>query len=125
MKRILVIEDHPLHIDILTQYLNRPDWDVLIERDGESGLATALASRPDLILLDLDIPRLPGVDVIDHLKQDSTTQHIPIVVMTAYAEIEAKRKAFDAGCDEFFAKPFDTHKLNHLIEHYLSDTALV
>lgn len=125
MKKILVIEDHPLHIDILTQYLNRPVWEVLIETDGESGLATAQNIQPDLILLDLDIPRLSGVDVIDQLKQDSKTSHIPIVVMTAYAEIEAKRKALDAGCDEFFAKPFDTNKLNHLIEHYLSDAAKV
>lgn len=124
MKNILVIEDHPLHIDILTQYLNRPVWNVLVETDGETGLSTAQTSPPDLILLDLDLPRLTGIDVIDELKQNPITRHIPIVVMTAYAEVEAKAKALAAGCDEFFAKPFDTQKLNHLIENYLGDPTL-
>lgn len=125
MKKILVIEDHPLHIDILVQYLKRPAWEVLIETDGESGLARSLAELPDLILVDLDIPRLDGIEVITQLKQHPDACHIPIVMMTAYAEIEAKHKAMDAGCDEFFLKPFDTHKLNHLIENYLSDVATV
>ena len=108
-KRILVIEDQEDNRQILQDLLTSADFEVIEAVDGEAGVAAAAAQRPDLILMDIQLPLLDGYEATRRIKADPALSAIPIIVITSYALSGDDDKARAAGCDAYFSKPFSEH----------------
>ena len=112
--RILVVEDDVLILTMLTGILQAAGYEVLTGRDGAEGLSRARAEQPDLILLDVMMPKLDGFKVARLLKSDRNYSHIPIIILTAKAGASDAELARQAGADCYLVKPVDA---DVLIEH--------
>jgi diguanylate cyclase (GGDEF)-like protein len=109
--RILVVDDVPVNVQLLTTYLTSVGYEVFTARDGEEALEKVAATQPDLILLDVMMPKLNGFEVCERVKSDPTTRIIPVIMVTALNEIEDKIKATESGADDFVSKPFNKLEL--------------
>jgi diguanylate cyclase (GGDEF)-like protein len=109
--KILVVDDVPVNVQLLTTYLTSVGYHVITARDGEEALAQVVASQPDLILLDVMMPKINGFEVCERIKKDAATRIIPVIMVTALNEIEDKIKATEAGADDFVSKPFNKLEL--------------
>ncbi len=96
---------------MLENRLRRQGFDVLIARDGASGVEIAKAERPDLILMDLGLPVMDGWEASRRLKSDSATSNIPVIALSAHAMSDDKAQAMEAGCDEYDVKPVEWVRL--------------
>ena len=108
---ILLIEDDPTDMKLLNAVLTCSGHRVLGKATAEQALEEIKGRRPDVILLDLKLPGMDGLNLARLLKSDSATRAIPIVAVTAAVEKYSEAAAFDAGCDAFILKPVDTRKL--------------
>ncbi len=112
MIRVLYIEDNDDNVYMLKMRLElTDDFEVLVADDGEKGCAVAAAERPDLILMDLEMPGVDGWEASRRLKADPKTCGIPIIALSAHALAGAREKALAAGCDEFDIKPIEFDRL--------------
>lgn len=111
MTRILIVEDNELNRDMLSRRLRRLDFEVELAVDGEEGVAAATARPPDLILMDLSLPRLDGWAATRLLKQQPATAAVPVIALTAHAMEHDRRRALDAGADDYDTKPVDLARL--------------
>lgn len=109
--KILLVEDHEEIWDFLSRRLKRRGYDVILAHDGEAGVQQARTGRPDVILLDMNLPILDGWSAARVLKSDSDTQGIPIIALTAHAMSGDRDKAIQAGCNDYHPKPVDFSKL--------------
>jgi two-component system, cell cycle response regulator DivK len=109
--RILLVEDHPLNRELAEAILMRAGYEVLVAPDGETGLATAHSAHPDVILMDIELPGLDGLEATRRLKADATTREIPVLALTAYAMRGDEERARAAGCDGYLTKPIDRQTL--------------
>ena len=121
MARILVVEDDPLIQDVVKMFLMHSGFEVVTANDGVSALLLTHQAPPDLMLLDMGLPKLDGWQVARRLRASSTTRHIPIIALTAFAMEDDQRRAIGAGCDAFEAKPIDFEKLLATITTLLHD----
>jgi two-component system, cell cycle response regulator DivK len=119
-KRILVIEDQEDNRQILRDLLTSVDFEVIEAEDGETGLAAAAAHRPDLILMDIQLPGLDGYEATRRLKADAVLHAIPVIAVTSYASSSDVDKARAAGCDAFVSKPFSPRQLLAKVREYLA-----
>ncbi len=103
--RILVVDDIPANVRLLEAKLMAEYFEVLTASDGFSALEVAHAQAPDLILLDVMMPGMDGFEVAEHLKSDSKTRHIPIVMITALTDTADRVRGLEAGADDFLSKP--------------------
>jgi two-component system, cell cycle response regulator DivK len=110
-RRILVVEDHEDNRRILRDLLTSADFEVIEAEDGEAGVAAAAAHRPDLILMDIQLPVLDGYEAIRRIKADPRLNTIPVIVVTSYALTGDSEKAKLAGCDGYIAKPYSPRQL--------------
>ena len=122
-QRILVIEDQEDNRQILRDLLMSADFEVIEAVDGEAGLAAAAAHRPDLILMDIQLPGLDGYEATRRLKADAALTAIPVIAITAYELNEAEDKARAAGCDAYMAKPISPRQLLAKVREYLPAAA--
>jgi two-component system, cell cycle response regulator DivK len=119
--RILYVEDNDDNIYMLKMRLELLDgFEVLVAENGEVGCAMANSERPDLILMDLDLPVVDGWEATRRLKGDASTSKIPIIALTAHAMSGSREKALAAGCDEFDIKPINFDRLIGKIDHVLA-----
>lgn len=109
--RILLVEDNEMNRDMLSRRLARKGHDVLIAVDGEEGSVKARAEMPDVILMDINLPKISGWDLTRQLKDDSQTARIPIIALTAHALNSDREMARAVGCDDFETKPVDFVRL--------------
>lgn len=123
MQRILYIEDNDDNIYVLEGRLRRRGYQVLIARDGESGVAMARSEQPDLIVMDLVLPGIDGWEATRQLKADPVTRAIPVVALSASAMNEDRRRALDIGCADFDTKPVDFARLLRKIHTLLPPEA--
>jgi two-component system, OmpR family, alkaline phosphatase synthesis response regulator PhoP len=114
-QRILIVEDHPTMREALRLVLEREDLDIVEAGDGNAALALARSEPPDLVLLDLHIPGMPGEEVLTELKADPTTSHARVIVVTATGE-EGRERALAVGADAYFTKPFSPTALLRAVE---------
>ena len=121
MARILSIEDDVDLQQVFAYVLKKKGWDVAFAYDGKDGLAKALENKPDLVLLDMMLPGLNGLEVIKALKENEPTRGIPVVVMTAYPGDEQFLKAsiMAMGAVEYLAKPVHVDLLLETVERLL------
>ena len=112
MTKILYVEENDDNVYMLKMRLELlGDFDVLAARDGEQGCAMALSERPDVILMDLEMPVVDGWEATRRLKDDPQTRDIPIIALSAHALAGEREKALAAGCDEFDTKPIEFERL--------------
>ena len=110
-KRILVVEDTEDNRQILRDLLSNAGFDIVEAHDGQAAVTAAAKFRPDLILMDIQLPILNGYEAIRRIKADSTLQPIPIIAVTSYALSGDREKAKIAGCDGYVAKPYSPRQL--------------
>src|ERR671938_1482156 len=120
MTKVLLIEDNELNRDMLSRRLQRKGYDVIMTVDGQQGVATARAEKPDLILMDMSLPVLDGWEATRLLKADPETRAIPVIALTAHAMSGDREKALEAGCDDYDTKPIELPHLLGKIETLLS-----
>jgi len=108
---ILIVEDNEMNRDMLSRRLERRGYEVCVATDGLQGLDLARARVPDLILMDMSLPRMDGWEATRLLKAEPTTSHIPIIALTAHAMLSDRDKAFAAGCNDYDTKPVEFHRL--------------
>ncbi|MDQ2987026.1 MAG: response regulator [Armatimonadota bacterium] len=120
MSKILLVEDNEMNRDMLSRRLMRRGYEVVIAVDGESGLALAATESPDLILMDMSLPILDGWEASRRLKAGPSTQHIPVIALTAHAMSCDRDKAIEAGCDDYDTKPVELERLLEKIEALLA-----
>ena len=104
---ILIIEDNPMNTKLVRDLLHANGYSTLAAQDATTGLQMARLEKPSLILMDIDLPGMNGLDATRVLKSDPVTAGIPILALTAYAMKGDEKKALDAGCDAYMSKPID------------------
>jgi len=118
-KKILIVEDDPLSMRVLRMLLRSYGYSLLEATDGEKALKVACSDKPDLIIMDIQLPKVSGLEVARQLRQMSDLNHTPIVALTAYAMNGDKEKTISAGCDAYVAKPINARELLRLITEML------
>ncbi len=118
-KKILIVEDDPRNLKMIQMTLRPYGYSLLEATDGEEALKVARSDKPDLIIMDLRLPKVSGLEVTRQLRQMSDFNHIAIIAITAYAMKGDKEKAISAGCDAYLAKPINTRELPGLITEML------
>ncbi|MFA5389711.1 MAG: response regulator [Candidatus Omnitrophota bacterium] len=108
---ILVVDDQFQNIELLEAYLIPQGYEIVRAASGEEALKELSGSQIDLVLLDIMMPRMSGLEVLEKLRADEKTKLIPVVMVTALKDTEDKIKALEAGCDDFISKPFDKVEL--------------
>lgn len=111
MKRILVIDDLPENVFMLQDRLENEGYEVVTAYDGKTGVAKATTEMPDLILLDVMMPEMTGIEVCKILKQDTETAEIPIIMVTAKSGAEDAKEGLEAGAFDYIKKPFEKIEL--------------
>jgi DNA-binding response OmpR family regulator len=116
---ILVVEDEPDVADLVRYHLHRAGFDVLTAFNGPTGLATATESRPDAILLDILLPQMTGIEVCKALRNTDETADIPILILTAKAELSDRLSGLELGVDDYITKPFSPRELVLRVQNLL------
>ena len=119
-KLILVVEDQEDNRRIMRDLLTSVGYEVIEAITGEEGVVAAETHRPDLILMDIQLPGLDGYEATRQIKANPELEHIPIIVVTSYALSGDDVKAFEAGCNAYVSKPFSPRELLAKIREYLS-----
>ena len=118
-KRILVVEDQPDSRQIIRDMLSGADYEITEAENGEEALAAIAKQRPDLILMDIQLPTMDGYTATSRIKADPALKSIPIIAVTSYALSGEERKARAAGCDDYVPKPFSPRQLLAKIRNFL------
>ena len=120
MTTLLLVEDNEMNRDMLSRRLARRGYTVTVAVDGLTGVSAAQSTLPDLVLMDIGLPDIDGLEATRRLKADERTRRIPIVVLTAHAMAGDQKHAFDAGGDDYDTKPVDLTRLLSKIEALLA-----
>ena len=123
MPKILIVEDNEDNWQILSRRLRRRGYDVVIARDGKQGLTMARGDKPDLILMDMNLPLLDGWEATRLIKKDPKSKNTPVIALTAHALTGDRDKALEAGCDDYHTKPVELPRLLEQIEAQLQKRA--
>jgi CheY-like chemotaxis protein len=119
-KRILVVEDNPDNRILITDVLSSLNYQVIVAIDGEEGVEMAEKETPDLILMDLSLPKMDGWTATSRIKAKEALAHIPIIALTAHAMVGDREKALQAGCNDYISKPIDLRELTSKLAHFLA-----
>jgi CheY-like chemotaxis protein len=117
-KRVMVVEDNPLNMKLVRTLLQLEGYEVVEVTSGEEVLSAVAQRRPDLILMDVQLPGIDGLEVCARLKSDAQTAAIPVVALTSYAMAGDEKKAQEAGCDGYITKPIETQSFGSTIARY-------
>ncbi len=118
-KTVLLVEDNEDNRIVYSTILRHFGYHVTEALNGEEGIAKARAERPDLILMDISIPKMDGWEATQRLKADDTTKMIPIIALTAHALEEDRQKATQVGCDGYLAKPVEPRRVVQEVEKFI------
>jgi two-component system, cell cycle response regulator DivK len=117
-RTVLYIEDNEFNRKIVRQLLARTSYKLVEAVDGESGVAMAAAHAPDLVLMDVQLPKLSGLDATRAIRNDPRTAHVPVIVVTSFALSGDESKAMAAGASAYLAKPYSPRELMALIRRF-------
>jgi len=118
-KRILIVEDNELNMKLLNDVLEAYGYEIVKTGSGAAVLDLARQHRPDLVLMDIQLPDLSGLDAVRQLKEDPQTQAIPVIAVTAFAMAGDERRALDSGCDAYIAKPIMLREFLATVEKFI------
>jgi two-component system, cell cycle response regulator DivK len=125
MPKILLVEDNEMNRDMLSRRLARNGFEVVVAIDGGQAVAMAAAESPDLILMDMSLPVMDGLEATRQIKAAPAARSIPIIALTANALVEDRERALAAGCDDFDTKPVELPRLLEKIKNQLQGAAAV
>jgi two-component system cell cycle response regulator DivK len=118
-RRILVVEDNPDNMTLIVDVLTSLNYEVIQATDGQRGLEMVEAERPDLILMDLSLPKIDGWTATRKLKAEKDLKVIPIIALTAHAMVGDRERALEAGCDDYVSKPINIQELAAKLKKFL------
>ena len=116
---VLVIEDNPLNMELVCDILEANDFSVYQACAAQEGIQIAKENNPQLILMDIQLPGMDGLEATQILKEDVSTKDIPVVALTAHAMKGDEEKALDAGCSGYITKPIDTREFPNLVRKFV------
>lgn len=117
-KKILIVEDVELNVDLFVQLLE-DEYELIIARDGKEGISKAEETRPDLILMDFQMPVIDGWEATRRIKANPDLRHIPIIAVTSHAMSGDENAAHQVGCDEYLSKPIEERELLNKIKAFI------
>ena len=118
-KKILIVEDNELNMKLFCDLLEAHDYETIQTRDGMAAIDLAREHRPDLILMDIQLPEVSGLEVTKWIKEDENLREIPVVAVTAFAMKGDEEKIREGGCEAYIAKPISVSQFLETIKHYL------
>lgn len=118
-EKILIVEDNPQNVRLIEMTLRARGYSLLKATDGEEALDIAIREKPDLIMMDLNLPKVSGLEVTERLRQMPAFNHIPIIAVTAHAMKGDEEKIIEAGCDAYLPKPINTRQLPEVVAEML------
>ena len=119
-KKVLIVEDNELNMKLFNDLLVAHGYGTLLTKDGVEAIALARQHRPDLILMDIQLPEISGLQVTQWLKEDEDLRTIPIIAVTAFAMKGDEEKIRDGGCEAYIAKPISVASFLRTVERFLS-----
>lgn len=122
-RRVLVVEDNPVNLELIIAVLEQEGYQVLTAESAEAGLHLAVEMKPDLIVMDVQLPGMSGYEATRRLKAHPATAAIPVLVFTSYAMRGDDLKAYEAGCDGYLTKPLDLQTFRETLRRFLSPSA--
>jgi two-component system, cell cycle response regulator DivK len=122
---VLAVDDNHDNLELLTQILDLFGCECVGAVDGYSALATAVSRSPDLIVLDICLPDIDGIELVKRIRENPDLIHIPIVAVTALAKTEDRDRILEAGCVAYLSKPFNIKDLEEIIRHHLNHQPLL
>ena len=117
-KTILIVEDNELNMKLFNDLLEAHGYDVIQTRDGLSALDLARQHKPDLILMDIQLPEVSGIEVTKWLKEDDELRHIPVIAVTAFAMKGDEEKIREGGCEAYISKPMSVMSFLQTIDQF-------
>jgi CheY-like chemotaxis protein len=124
MSKILVVEDDSANRDMIVRYLALLGYEIIVARDGWQAVTMAQTERPDLILMDMQLPVMDGWEATRQLKAAPGTRSIPVVALTAYAMDDERQRCLEAGCDDYETKPLVFPRLLKKLQSILSTPSI-
>ncbi len=118
-EKILIVEDNQMNMELATDLLEASGYVVIQAEAAEEGIELARVESPDLILMDISLPGMDGLQATGILKQDPTTKDIPVITMTAHAMKGDEEKALTAGCTGYITKPIDTREFPKAVARFI------
>lgn len=118
MMKLLLVEDNPMNRDMLSRRLTRRGYTVVTAEDGEQAVVMARDEQPDVVLMDLSLPRLDGWEATRRIRAATETRKLPVIALTAHALSGDYEKAIGAGCDDYETKPINLDRLVAKIEKF-------
>ena len=122
MARVLIVDDNPVNLKLVAYLVKAQGYEVDTAIDAGAALAALQARRPDVILMDLQLPGVDGLELTRRIKADPATRDVAIIAVTAYAMTGDREKALAAGCDDYVTKPIDTRARPGVIARYIGRT---
>jgi two-component system, cell cycle response regulator DivK len=119
LKRVLIVEDNDLNMKLFNDLLEAHGYSTLQTKDGVEALRMAREHRPDLILMDIQLPEISGLEVTKWLKEDDDLRAIPVIAVTAFAMKGDEEKIRDGGCEAYIAKPISVASFLRTVERFL------
>jgi len=120
-KTVLIVEDNALNLKLFDDLLTHYGYTTIVTGRGETALELARQNTPDLILLDMQLPDISGMDAARRLKADEETRAIPVIAVTAFAMSGDREKILASGCDDYLPKPFKVEDLLRIVAHHTSN----
>lgn len=120
-KKVLIVEDNELNMKLFHDLLEAHDIDTVQTREGKRAYEMALEHRPDLIIMDIQLPEISGLDITRQLKQDDTLKSIPVVAVTAFAMKGDEQKIREGGCEDYISKPISVSRFIEVVKKYLDN----
>lgn len=120
-KKILLVDDADTILMMERMILNKSGYDLITAKDGQEAIAKAVTERPDLILMDVVMPRMNGFEACKQLKQQDETKTIPIVMITTRGEEENVETGYESGCDDYITKPLNGLEVLTKVKNYLGE----
>lgn len=120
-KRILIVEDNELNLKLFRDLLSANGFDTLETKDGVEAVSLTRNMRPDLILMDIQLPEISGLDITQKIKADPELKHIPIIAVTAFAMKDDEEKILAAGCEAYISKPISIEHFLNTVKQFLGE----
>lgn len=120
MKRILIVEDNENNMYLISFILKKKGFAILQAKSGEEGIELACREKPDMIIMDIQLPGIDGLDATRRIRQSGAVGPVPVIALTSYAMTGDREKAFDAGCTGYIEKPINPETFVEELKKYLN-----
>lgn len=118
-RTVLIIEDNEQNLYLVTYLMERSGFEIVAARSGPEGIAAANQARPDLILLDIQLPKMDGYTVARELRRNPSLTNVPMIAVTSYAMVGDRERALESGCNGYIEKPINPDTFRNEVEQYL------